>query len=31
MSLEELARTMIRCESLHTAEIEKMARKRVDA
>jgi bacterioferritin len=31
VSLEELARTMIRSESLHIAEIEKMARKRGDA
>ena len=31
VSLEELARQMIRNESLHIAEIEKMARKRGDA
>jgi len=31
VSLEELARSMIRNESLHVAEIEKMARKRGDA
>jgi bacterioferritin len=31
VSLEELARTMIRSEELHVAEIEKMLRKRGDA
>jgi bacterioferritin len=31
VALEELARSMIRSESLHIAEIEKMARKRGDA